>query len=516
MTPCTSALASDDLAVALGPANPKLLMPRISPKEVRSYQFFLEVTAPALAGSFDAEFWCRDLPKVCVADPALWHSIVTLGAVHEAYGQKEMNSEARNLFALQQYSAAIRCLVESKSPRHADRWRALTVSAVFTCVCIMQGLHQQMYVHLAAGCNIIRELQDEEKTKHPRPMTRDQHIGMSSIPINLHPVRNILFQFEIMAQAMGEGGCSSQHHLDILAQSDNFGFWRSYRTPRVPTETPRLGMRENIIEACRAAESLLNGIALWGQENVTDIGALYLGQSSLVMYDVLISKQAALVKCYRELLKSLSNFQKEMVSDVPQGVDRQIRMLDLMLATARLLFLSDPDIPDMAERAARTPELCEKILDLCESLIESDEACQLGGSKIAISSNSQTMHPLFSVAHGGYSHATRERALALMRKPRLEGLWETGMNASLAEAMWTREMVVTQEHLDRQRIFGENKVKNHVGPGFQIITGGSAPPHFRCQSVRMAFTGKREARLILQTWAEANSGFPGVEQTISW
>ncbi|EMT72401.1 Transcriptional regulatory protein moc3 [Fusarium odoratissimum] len=62
-------------------ADLKLILPRQSPEEVRSYRFFLEITAPSLAGAFYADFWLAEVPRVCMSDAAIWHAVVSLEAL---------------------------------------------------------------------------------------------------------------------------------------------------------------------------------------------------------------------------------------------------------------------------------------------------------------------------------------------------------------------------------------------------------------------------------------------------
>lgn len=112
----------------------KLVLPRQSPEEVRSYSFFLQVTAPSLAGSFYTDFWLSELPRVCLSDPAIWHAVVSLGSAHEDFNFAENGQESQNLFSLKQFNLSIQCLTEPQTPRHADRWRALIVSTIFAYI----------------------------------------------------------------------------------------------------------------------------------------------------------------------------------------------------------------------------------------------------------------------------------------------------------------------------------------------------------------------------------------------
>lgn len=139
----------------------KLALPQGSAEESRSYRFFLYVAAPELAGVFNVDFWLGEIPQACHADPAIWHAVISLGAIHEAYIlNRRADSECSQSFtrhkvlALQQYNLAIRCLYEP-SPRISDKWRALTASVIFTCICSLQGLYDQARVHHEAGSRLL-------------------------------------------------------------------------------------------------------------------------------------------------------------------------------------------------------------------------------------------------------------------------------------------------------------------------------------------------------------------------
>ncbi|KLP21621.1 uncharacterized protein LW94_12557 [Fusarium fujikuroi] len=103
-----------------------------SPQEVRSYRFFLEVTAPSLAGAFYADFWLTEVPRVCMSDAAIWHAVVSLGSAHEDFTEHGQGS--RSMFALEQFNAAIRSLTDSRSPRDSTikRGSIYKLDAIFS------------------------------------------------------------------------------------------------------------------------------------------------------------------------------------------------------------------------------------------------------------------------------------------------------------------------------------------------------------------------------------------------
>ncbi|KAF4951282.1 hypothetical protein FGADI_7595 [Fusarium gaditjirri] len=265
-------------------ADLKLILPRQSPEKVRSYRFFLEVTAPSLAGAFCTDFWLTDVPRVCMSDAAIWHAVVSLGSAHENVA--EHGQGPRSVFVLKQFTSAIRCLTDSRSPRHTDRWRALIVSTIFTYVCTIKGLHDKTRIHLQAGCNLLRELTglarkgttfDQEQL----PEIAKEESWISSVPVSIAPIHSILVTLELQLEAFDHGGITESPTL--VLQSKTLNTWRTYTAPRSSHRpTP-----ESLNQACCAAESLFSGLILFSQEHAKQLGDLQTGKSGLEILSML-------------------------------------------------------------------------------------------------------------------------------------------------------------------------------------------------------------------------------------
>ncbi|KAJ4264424.1 hypothetical protein NW762_005624 [Fusarium torreyae] len=473
-------------------APPKLLIPRKNLDEIRSYNYFLEVTGPALAGLFDADFWCRELPKVCVADPALWHAVVALGAVHEAcgYGDREPETKPQYTLCLQQYSAAVSSLGDTSSHRSTDRWRAIIASTIFTCIYVIQGLYKQaLTIHAAAGCSLIREIEAEEDANRPQPITRDQHDTLSLTPIDLCQVKDLLLDFELLAQTFKSGGYSDDRNAASLKAG--------------PTLMAIGGF---LTRARRAAESLQNGLVLWWQENRDDIHGLYFNDKVAVLayYKKLLAQQMAHTRCYKELQKTLRKLQKHIdLENLAVELDR----LELVQLTNSLYLLSDPEQPDPIIRQAKMPLIAERIVQLSEMVLTWTSPSP---GKLFLAPVPLTSGPLFLIAHSGFSLSSRKRAMELLRRPRLEGFWEPAMSASLAEAMWKRE-----HELWRQAQFGEKFVpaeESELGYVHEEI-----PLPYRVCSAKLEFSDKkREGLVTMMTQIEEENGIPAVQRIIHW
>ncbi|KAF4968685.1 hypothetical protein FSARC_3971 [Fusarium sarcochroum] len=488
---------------------PKLLIPRKNPDEIRSYNYFLEVTGPALAGLFDADFWCRELPKICVADPALWHAVVALGSVHEAcgYGDRQPETKPQYKLCLQQYSAAVSSLRDTSAHRSTDRWRAIIASTIFTCIYVMQGLYKQaLAIHAAAGCNLIREIETEQDANRPQPITRDQHDTLSSAPIDLRQVKDLLLDFEMLAQTLKTGGYSDDRNAESLSRTDSYGYWRFYKSPDICPESPRHLVAAFLTRARRAAESLQNSLGLWWQENRDDIHGLYSNNKDTVMacYEKLLARQIAHTRCYKELQRTLRKFQKYFNSE---AFATKLIIVELLQLTNSLYLLSDPEQPDPIIRQAKMPLVADRIVEISENILAWSSSSP---GKLSLAPAPLTSGPLFLVATSGFSQSSRKRAMELLGRPRLEGFWEPAMSASLAEAMWMRE----------EELWKLSQSNDKFAPAEESEFGcvhEEMPLPYRVCSAKLQFSNKkREALVTMMTQIEEENGIAPVQRTIHW
>lgn len=334
------------------------MLPRQSRDEVRSYRYFLEVTAPSLAGAFYSEFWLAEVPRVCLLDAAIWHAIVSLGSAHEDFAENGRGS--RSVFALKQFNSSIRCLTESRSPRHTDQWRALVISTIFTHICTIKGLHDQTRIHLQAGCNLLQELQDDN-TRNAK--TSQQQISLpeswiSSVPISIASVQSILMNLKLHANSLDHGGVTDSPIL--LSQNKTLNAWRFYTAPSPST----ILTQEHISQAHRAAESLCSGLILFSQENAKHLGDLHTGKSGLVGLSMLATRQEMHTRCFKEIRKAIEMFEQETTRNGCAKLPAHAILPVRLFHTAnRVLFIQDPDEHDLIKRQQGLPALFTSIVD---------------------------------------------------------------------------------------------------------------------------------------------------------
>ncbi|KAM3086406.1 hypothetical protein ACMFMG_000542 [Clarireedia jacksonii] len=141
-------------------------------QERRSFHFFLDRTAPELAGYYECQFWSRLVLQRCHSDDAIRHAVIALGALHESYKSGDIRilegesvRDPQQRLALVQNNKAIRHLTSHLShggtPHSAEV--ILTCCLLFVCFEAMQGNYQAAFTHLNSGLKILGEWLERTK-----------------------------------------------------------------------------------------------------------------------------------------------------------------------------------------------------------------------------------------------------------------------------------------------------------------------------------------------------------------
>ena len=310
-----------------------MALPRKNAQELRSYRYFLDVTAPAIAGVFETDFWLTFVPRACHLDSAIWHAVVSLGAVHEVSINNRRNTPHNGTeFALQQFNASINQLVRPLASCNVDeKWRALTASVIFTYLCSFQGLHAESSIHLEAAKNLIGELQDIEKNSNvltPSNVTNQGKAVITNSPLGAVPVPyNDLFSvvacLEITAQLLKTRGATDGP--EVLSDADAYITWRTYSAPPPSVSSklcehgkcvPSRATPMNLSHAGKAIKSLLNGLMALSQRDAGDVARLVLEAEQSVLAS-LIRRQQPYIRAFRELSAAMDAFVADTSSECP-------------------------------------------------------------------------------------------------------------------------------------------------------------------------------------------------------
>lgn len=502
-----------------------LPLPRRNDQELRSYRFFLDVTASEFAGVFDADFWLTDIPRTCHSDPAIWHAVVSLGAAHQGYlaSRGSGRADSTSSFAVHQYNQAVKHLVHLPSSRTPpeERWRALIASVLFTYLCSIQGLHSQSGVHLAAAKSLLRELQNSNPSQSKLNATR---VNKSKVPeyltassVSYKAVLSIIASLELQSQALNNRNANEAPEL--LRDVDAYTAWRYYTAPN-PTESSRICQHsrcvpsratpENIARAGRAFQSLLDALILLSQRIRPDKAGTLGGADKAIENP--ISQQQPYTRAFHELNTALNMFVSDSSGDClcfgppdqfsssTQHRNKAIDSLRVFRAVCHPLldYLMGDSHTDLKAHAIQ-------LLNMAESVFGNEARHERSGAREFFPSLSITQ-PVFVVAATGPTLALRRRAMALLRQyPRREGLWDSLFTAAFLEACLEHEIA-----LFRDARGGEMTGQAGLDE-VEVI-----PESCQVRWAVFRFTGAHTARVKMQTLAEWLDDEPGREAPLTW
>jgi hypothetical protein len=179
-------------------------------RERHSLNFFVNFSAPQMAGFFDSTFWQRMVIQTSYHEPAILHAITAIGALHECIMQRAFADEKRKAraieFALNQCNKAISCLTNSQAAQNtidfSKRSRktpnsrlALTTCVLFTCFEAMQGRCDSAVNHALQGRRLL-EATGRPNVTSMTPAEED----------DLEQMRPIVERLEVQATALLDKG----------------------------------------------------------------------------------------------------------------------------------------------------------------------------------------------------------------------------------------------------------------------------------------------------------------------
>jgi hypothetical protein len=188
---------------------------RRSWRERHSLNFFVNFSAPQMAGFFDSSFWQRMVVQTSYHEPAIRHAITAIGAYHEFIMQRSYADETRKKraeeFALSQCNKAISCLMKSQAAttgldivKHSlktpNTRLALTTCVLFTCFEAMQGRCESAVNHALQGRRLL------QATGRPNVQTMTP-----AEEDDLEQMRPIVERLEVQATALLDKGRRPEH-----------------------------------------------------------------------------------------------------------------------------------------------------------------------------------------------------------------------------------------------------------------------------------------------------------------
>ncbi|KAL9093041.1 MAG: hypothetical protein Q9165_004179 [Trypethelium subeluteriae] len=490
-----------DLWIAIHTApyqNPRLLLPRLNDKELRSFRFFLEKTAPAFAGVFHIDFWLQEIPRACHVNAAIWHAAVSLGAVDESYNIRQgilpayITHDERVQFALQQFGASIKHLIDPSYhlTEKQDKRVALAASVLFTCICSIQGLQNQALIHLRGGLKLLQEIKVEEQ-QSASPCSRS---SSDASPLSLVAMQSVLNNLNIQAESILGGRLDAES--PSLVDVDHYSCWRLYQAPSFSAEASPSSLG-NIVEACRAVESLFNSMVVFFQR--PDIYRATLALD----FETVSKQQLPFMRVLQSLTSALSMFEACSHGVLDESTRKAITVLKMFHIVCRFILI--PKKVE-ADRAVRFDSVLKHVVDLATQVLDGSSANwpatrqQDTFSSISVPVPSMSLLLLVAAISARTTH-TRERAIELMKAyPRREGLWDSFMAAELARTVLHAKGLPTTVKEEEAMIDGQSKTKG-LWTDYMIS---------------VAFHGERKAEITMKTFHQWMNGEIGKQTTMEW
>ncbi|KAE8391737.1 hypothetical protein BDV23DRAFT_193080 [Aspergillus alliaceus] len=201
--------------------------------ERRCLSYFQYHTLPSLLGLFGSPLWEKLVFQVGQSEPAIFHAIVALSAIHqdsEARGMPMSMEEPDNSwhrFSLEQLSRAFNLLIKrrtSQDPRFCNV--TLVCCLLFVLSDLLRGHYDDAFVHLQGGLAILQELKAHRQLVAPMP--REELVEQSLVAAFAH--------LDIMSTHFGVGG-------PVLRIENELGDGQSECNPTMPFQTLQDALR---------------------------------------------------------------------------------------------------------------------------------------------------------------------------------------------------------------------------------------------------------------------------------
>ena len=153
-----------------------------SPSSAREYQLFdifRSATAPSTAAFMPSQFWTREILQLAHSEPAVWHAVVGLAALHCRWHAETVDASAAPDPAAEaeaHYHDAVSLAQSIKDPA-----RALPLSLALGAAANLMGRPSEGRMHVTAGREILSEVGRTDETAQAIEMLARMDLGAMSI-----------------------------------------------------------------------------------------------------------------------------------------------------------------------------------------------------------------------------------------------------------------------------------------------------------------------------------------------
>ncbi|KAL4951721.1 hypothetical protein BDW69DRAFT_186131 [Aspergillus filifer] len=173
----------------------------ITSDERRCYSYFRHFTIPTLSEVFYSPLWRDLILQISMSEPAVYHAVVALGAVHqdsETYGMPLPGQDLQNewhRFAIEQCGRSFALLGRrhsSQDPRFRNT--VLLCCLLFILAQLMRGQYDEAVQHISNGLRVLNEAYaqgSQENLIEPTVITAFAHLGTQSLHYGVDDILNL-------------------------------------------------------------------------------------------------------------------------------------------------------------------------------------------------------------------------------------------------------------------------------------------------------------------------------------
>ncbi|KAI9643492.1 hypothetical protein NHQ30_008111 [Ciborinia camelliae] len=408
----------------------RILSPSINGdgEERRSFNFFIDRTAPELAGFFESRFWISLVLQRCHSDPPIRHAAIALGALHESFKFGDVKlleagaiDNPKQRFALLQNNKAIRHLTGHLS--HGGNPQSPEVILIscllFICFEAMQGNNQAAFSHLNSGLKILGDW--IEKTEyHPHHHSKS-NLTQQFIHSELVPLFGAL---DIQAT--------------LVLPTDSFHWGMTMGSTKVDFRT--LSNMPDAISTLNEAKchlqnqtrGLLEYLGRVAQQHTFDLigGGDNLHADSMKNIMIEKRKQACQLEQWSRLFDAFAQTASQTMdtNNLRASISLKLQHVAIKLILETALFKSEMEYDQYMDQF-------ELMTSLAESLLKSYGDSILENGRV-FSFDTAIIPPLLCVVSKCRDPSLRRKAHALMSSSfRREGGWDSDYASSIGR--WT-------------------------------------------------------------------------------
>ncbi|GKZ28309.1 hypothetical protein AbraIFM66950_003565 [Aspergillus brasiliensis] len=370
--------------------------------ERRSFAYFQYRSMPAFLGWFDSSLWQKLVLQSSYAEPAVYHAVVALSAVHQDAEQKGMPLAREELdntwhrFALEQAGRSI-ALLNARRASQDPHLREVTLLCclLFTLSELLRGRYDAAFTHLHSGIRILKALGARRQ--------------LNSVAVSKSPVEWCLVE--------------AFAHLDV--QSTHFGvggpIWFIHKQDNHRLLIEGFPAFQTLAEARQTFDHVMSAVL----EFTTKAWSSTHSRIAL-NYETLYKKQLDLCLQMEAFARAFDTFRTDTYPQLSPKERRGADVINLHQRSAILTLqtcLLDGNEPVLDQYTTEFQNILSLVDGIMHTFPERPSVCFDMG----------IIPPLTFVATGCRDYSVRWRAIELLRSwPHREGTWDSNLCAQLA------------------------------------------------------------------------------------